>query len=147
MLALLDIRKILDELMPMVIRKFSIGIGSFLTFDMESQSSGEMAFVWVYLCDWRLKVGPNFVATSDDNLNEEKYLFDIFSPGLCLLNICRPKPGRLDLLFDKNIKLMLKDNAQVYSPDDDLLKVYIRDSVIVYASNNGFRILSKYAQS
>jgi hypothetical protein len=128
----------LQERMPLVVAKAAIGVGSFFTLDSEARNAAEdNVHLWIYLCDWRLKDGVKLIASSDRDMAEcQGVVRGLVSRKI--LNIVESNPGRIDLIFDGELRLMLKENLNMYSIEDDMLRIYCGDDVLGYSGKRGF---------
>ena len=147
-----DAEYYIDNRMPMTLCDITKSAGSILALDMTLGATDIKVRFFVYLCDWRLRVGPDIVLDCDDDLSDLSFMKKFLYPGLKLIDFGEIKHGRLDLIFENDTKLMLKQNIEAYEPDDELLMIFFRNEefVITYTFAERFGVYlnthSKWAQ-
>lgn len=120
------------------------GLGTFVTIDIGFTRTGIDAraplHLWVHLCDWVLREGPNEILSSDRS-ESDKYaeaLRRLVGTRLEEVLSVEPDNGLL-IRFSSLFTLELSPNPGLYSDSDDMLLIYAKGSEPVgYSVDRGF---------
>ncbi len=88
-----------SKLLPLKVKRFTKGYGSFLFFELLRNESEFPVEIWIYLCDWRLVDGNGVLSTSDGDSSPFNFT-DVFNEKKQkLLALNEPKKRALGLHF------------------------------------------------
>lgn len=139
--------EILNRLLPAQVWNAKKGEGSFITFDMgklveikrknSKVPKGAQLHLWIYMCDWVLLKNGNVILTSDEISENNKSKLDIFSAINFNTLIVNENMKEVNLYFDNDIQLLLKNNES-YSVSDEYFMLFIEgEGVYVFSADKG----------
>lgn len=125
----------IDEILPVRVVQARKGLGSFVTLDLEA---GQDSYLWIYLCDWVLRI-DNFDVLSSDSVTEENAGIFLDLRGRKLVSVLETEEG-VELRFSGGELFILSNNRGEYDDEDDFFVLYLPSKTISFSKENGFYV-------
>lgn len=119
----------------LTICKIEIGFGSFFKMYFD-----ENIFLWVYLCDWAVKLDSDCSITSNDDLSYGDLAKNFkLLEGQNIRDIKFIDYSNVEILCDSS-QIQLTANEIEYAADDELFMLYLEDEIWSLSVRDGFTL-------